>query len=1292
MPIPCLDVVFSGKFLKYPVNDLGSLLRALNDSFTLIADSTELATKQSFQVVKPNNSKSNVFRDLQLVHDFVQKTIHLCITHYPGDDYFDGVIDLSKFRSLKRLEVQRTNIKQIVGIQPLRSQLQQLVCVRSLQSVVEIITHCGGDRSNGFVWNELKTADFSYNNLNTIDSSLEFAQYLQHLNLRHNQLVSVEAIKWLPNLKTLDLSYNRLTMVPNFHVETTKRLQCLNLSNNFLEDLIGVSKLDLLTELDLSNNCLLDHNALYPLSALVTLKYLNLYGNPLYYHPKHRLATAQFLHKDTCTVKFILNCESLTKSEKVLTGTHQHNNHCGYVVKYMANSNSRPTPCKDPSLNQTPASSEGSKKNYKSFAIADDEGVGMTSSITEKSKRVKVRQVVIECPEQINNGTVALTESENTTTNLKINKDHLETKKQFNILRNKYGAGWLQNENAHIVDNVLGLSPSNTTTVNSDTKITPHQILYDYLGEISSTDLNVNTNAIVKKTTYVNLLEEISSDSLSKNADVSEYISAFSNISNDVENKKPVYLTDEEQEVAEPLDIAPHLENIYYVNTVDELELSDPETDEETFIVYTLEKKEPILLTVSPNCIREKDASNHKSIMTKAKWSLKILESCDRIKSNMLRINFDTVKMDKKERVYTIEEQSCQELEKKLRAILSKRNLFEMNQKVYRCINCNCQFSKENSLNNHRKQGVFCPDCKSTFVTEIHNLPPSLNKTSTTTPKFVQEIAVEVINMEIKKKESPMFSISSTHEEKRDSMGEPDNSMHGSDARGPSRLTANNKFSRSLMQSLQQSSINSLNESSSCSKISHSQGSFDSNQSVVGSSAADRENDFKSNCESDVDIISNPSQSSIEVIDHIHTSRKNSEDRRISQSSNLEIITDCFNYSECQEDAKFLQSDKNKIVEETKNKIPSEQILLTESSSSGSVTDSVCTTYDQRNLTPAKVLLDERKNVPKIQLPVEETIKKEESKFSTMFGGLLQSTNMLMSRTTQRFVESELSSLQCEKYNFNYTDFSDVDHRLKFYFYQMKFEEQSEHFKWIVKGKLYNENTGTIIDGIVVMSTLKCYVMEEFGPENDNVSKWLRPVVSVTADRLESIRLLPWKVGISFALRDWGNFLLLLQDILRTDSLLFYFTTNALPDQCKLDYTISEKVLNRLANTVENEKLNMFSLLNSCEVNLHDKVETFIMPGLFTTNSRLFLSATNPSWLTPTTDVAIEVGLTQFMSNLVEVERPEENIFSLHFHDETKNITELWKCRFETKENAESCLNAIGQSWEKLFGVSLFNN
>lgn len=52
--------------------------------------------------------------------------------------------------------------------------------------------------------------------------------------------------------------------------------------------------------------------------------------------------------------------------------------------------------------------------------------------------------------------------------------------------------------------------------------------------------------------------------------------------------------------------------------------------------------------------------SSYNFCRTKTKWSLKILESCDRIKSNTLRINFDTVKKDKQERVYVVEEDLCQ--------------------------------------------------------------------------------------------------------------------------------------------------------------------------------------------------------------------------------------------------------------------------------------------------------------------------------------------------------------------------------------------------------------------------------------------------------------------------------------------------------------------------------------------------------------------------------------------------------------------------------------------------------
>ena len=263
---------------EYKLTLTGSLLRALNDSFSLIVDQDEICAPQTFQVVKPNNAKSEVFRELQFIYDFVQKTQILCITAVPNDDTFEGAIDITKFRNLRRLEIQRVPIEQIVGIQRLRAHLQEIICSKSIKRVEDIISHCGGDRSNGFVWNELKMADFSYNTLKTIDCSLEFAPWLQQLNLSHNQIVSVDAIKWLPHLKKLNLSYNSLTHIPHLHGEASRRLQTLILTNNFIEDLNGIARLDALSELNLSDNCILDHSALLPLSTLIALQFLYLHG------------------------------------------------------------------------------------------------------------------------------------------------------------------------------------------------------------------------------------------------------------------------------------------------------------------------------------------------------------------------------------------------------------------------------------------------------------------------------------------------------------------------------------------------------------------------------------------------------------------------------------------------------------------------------------------------------------------------------------------------------------------------------------------------------------------------------------------------------------------------------------------------------------------------------------------------------------------------------------------------------------------------------------------------------
>ena len=136
----------------------------------------------------------------------------------------------------------------------------------------------------------------------------------------------------------------------------------------------------------------------------------------------------------------------------------------------------------------------------------------------------------------------------------------------------------------------------------------------------------------------------------------------------------------------------------------------------------------------------------------------------------------------------------------------------------------------------------------------------------------------------------------------------------------------------------------------------------------MGSSNTNRDNDFKYN-DSDVDIISNPSQSSIEVLDPMqHSSRKTSEERRISQIPSLETIEDDPNYSQSfivREFGSLLINRALKDQVEMKNATATEQNLmevseenkptphlasfnLTESSSSGSVTDSICTAYEQQ--------------------------------------------------------------------------------------------------------------------------------------------------------------------------------------------------------------------------------------------------------------------------------------------------------------------------------------------------------
>lgn len=118
----------------------------------------------------------------------------------------------------------------------------------------------------------------------------------------------------------------------------------------------------------------------------------------------------------------------------------------------------------------------------------------------------------------------------------------------------------------------------------------------------------------------------------------------------------------------------------------------------------------------------------------------------------------------------------------------------------------------------------------------------------------------------------------------------------------------------------------------------------------------------------------------------------------------------------------------------------------------------------------------------------------------------------------------------------------------------------------------------------------------------------------------------------------------------------------------------------------------MCSLLDGCEISCENAKRSLNICVLLTTDSRIYLSSEKLDWLSQLDhDSDIELCVTQFMSNLVEVEHCSDNVFIINFLDETQDKCELWKCTFQTAENANTCLNSIAQSWEKLFGVSLIN-
>ncbi|XP_072763614.1 serine/threonine-protein kinase 11-interacting protein isoform X2 [Anoplolepis gracilipes] len=1120
------------------------LLHSLNEAFSLIALESE-DLDSSFQVC--NSSKVDIFRDIKFLHDFVQKTISLKVTHCSPDDV-KIIIDISKFRHLKYLELRKVSIELLKGLQSVRGQLESIVCAgrKGVSTIYQLLAACGGDAGIGFVWASLRHLILPHNALKCLDESLELAPWLQILDLNHNIITNAKEISCLSDLKYVNLGYNKLEEVPVFNKAALHSLQILVLKNNYIDNLNGLQGLECLTELDLSFNCLTEHSVLWPLQKMPTLLWLSLEGNPLSYHPKHRLLSIKHLHPSLSDSKFVLDSLLLSKSEKAFVAENR-------VFAIHANQSISLTSSMSTCVDTYEFNESGSNQRITSSENSE-------RSVLKSKKKPNMREAIIDEIDQ-EKGEFKKLPDVVASTHLESSKDHLETKKRILDLREKFGEiNWLSSHAGTSVQDIMGLRSEQFPTSQM------FQIVVD-----------INTASSL----HDNLIHTIFNEKFSTDPESQE-------IAKYIDDKD----TSQNEEIIDEI-------HTLETHTVDSTNAYDP--NEEVGDLYTVQKRkndgemETIFLMITPENIKEKETITGK---VKFHWSISSVLSCVLGKSDppTIDIIFDTTRKDRENRRYFAELEDA----KKITAFINEQiEMRPIPLQVFKCMKCSTQFSQDMEYvmlavkSTTGTKQLKCPTCDSSLVIEIEN--PS-----------------DMDNQIVKNQSEHSARIHLQHSESFSSIG----------------------------------SATSLEES---------------RESTPSANALTKK------YESDIEILSNPSQSSIEVLDetlkaNVTPSRKQ-EERRTAIAPSLITIPDATPV----------------------------MAGLTESSSSGSLTDSICTAYENKMVkltTDTKSHSSEKEIAPVTNL-------------TSMLGGLLQSIKIGSNKILRG---EEASSFFGSDVQYSYTDFSSIDHRIKLHIILNIFEHENEEVVFLLKAQILMHSIQEAFSGCLVLSTSKVYVLRIDGPEGEDPQRWLQKEVSWTTDRLRSFVSLPFKQGVLIELQQPGKsseelspitVLCIMQDFQRTSNFLFYITDLQLPPSCEVEFSVPEYfsiLMHDLLTSSDNYKtgdvVRLLAIFSSAVLKYQNVIIKLKLSGLILTNAILMLLEDNIQWLIPGNNQAPLIAREQTMSNLIAIEHCD-NSLTLNFLDEIAGLEESWNLEFVSLSAVEAVISSIQPSWEELFSIPL---
>lgn len=205
-------------------------------------------------------------------------------------------------------------------------------------------------------------------------------------------------------------------------------------------------------------------------NGLFCIKFLFI-GNPIAHHPHHREETAKYLHKNTASVKFVLDLNPFSKHERDLIGFNiRHISRRKPNNLFYSDGISTPN-SEQQTKDNSPASSFRSSQFDESmndtlflhpflvfislivyFVYIVEDFTQSQTSLNQKKLRPRPAQIDDGSPDE--DGDDRIVFAENSKRKLSIisvnmteigDKEHLKTKKQIEQMRKDYGNVWLQN-------------------------------------------------------------------------------------------------------------------------------------------------------------------------------------------------------------------------------------------------------------------------------------------------------------------------------------------------------------------------------------------------------------------------------------------------------------------------------------------------------------------------------------------------------------------------------------------------------------------------------------------------------------------------------------------------------------------------------------------------------------------------------------------------------------------------------------------------------------------------------